>query len=145
MTEPTRPWRLALALVILRNQVNVLAPKRSKASDGAIGNIFHASRDSDHNPWIIDGDRSVVSAIDITHDPEHGFNSFAFAETLRRKRDPRIKYVISNGRMFASYTNTKGDAWEWRPYAGANAHKHHVHVSVRQTKEHYDSSWSWAL
>ena len=42
----------------------------------------------------------VVSAIDITHDPKGGFDSYAFAEWLRTKKDKRIKYVISNKRIF---------------------------------------------
>lgn len=114
-------WTLHPALVKLREQIDARYPARSKASDGAIGDQAHANRKSDHNPDA----RGVVNAIDITHDPAHGFNAATFAEALRRSQDPRIKYVIFNSRIFSSTVRP----WEWRKYNGA-PHDHHVHVSV---------------
>lgn len=122
MAKNGRKWRLAEALVKLREQVNALAPRRSKASDGTIGDVAHAGRKSDHNPDA----RGIVCAIDITHDPAGGMDAGQLAETLRLRRDRRIKYVIFNKRIFSSAVS----AWEWRPYTGANAHKKHVHISV---------------
>lgn len=62
-------WRLAPALVTLRDEINKRFPNRSTISDGTIGDAAHASRDSDHNPWVIDTDGvGVVTAIDITED-----------------------------------------------------------------------------
>ena len=134
-------WRLAHALEKLRAQVNLARPNRSKSSDGSIGDAAHASRSSDHNPWISDGSMGVVSAIDITHDPKGGFDSYAFAEWLRTKKDKRIKYVISNKRIFSSVSSP----WTWRPYSGSNPHDHHVHVSVQSTKALYDSTTDWDI
>jgi hypothetical protein len=83
----------------------------------------------------------VVTAIDITHDPAHGVDTYEMAETLRLNRDKRIKYVISNRRIFSSEVS----AWVWRPYHGANPHDHHVHVSVKPDKALYDNTSPWDL
>lgn len=134
--------RLARALTQLRSEVNAKWPDRSKDSDGWIGDAAHASRSSDHNPWIHDPDGTrVVSAIDITHDPAKGFDSYAFAEWLRTQRDPRIKYVISNRRIFSS----ESSPWQWRRYSGSNPHDHHVHISVQEDKAHYDDVRAWGV
>lgn len=44
------PWYLAPSLAQLRAEVNARWPKRSKASDGTIGDRAHSARTSDHNP-----------------------------------------------------------------------------------------------
>ena len=68
--EATRsPVRIAKTLDVLRNEINALAPKRSKGSDGWIGDAAHQSRASDHNPWVREGGVGIVTALDITHDP----------------------------------------------------------------------------
>jgi hypothetical protein len=79
--------------------------------------------------------------MDLTHDPAGGFDSYAFAEMLRRQRDPRIKYVISNRRIFSSEVTP----WEWRRYNGTNPHDHHVHISVLSDKAHYDDVRPWDI
>lgn len=137
-------WRLAKSLEGLRSQVNALYPNRSKASDGTIGDEAHASRSSDHNPWvkITEGGKTVgiVSGMDLTHDPDDGMDSYALADTIRLSGDKRLKYVISNGRIASA---TKG--WAWRVYTGKNKHDHHVHVSVQPDKALYDDTTPWAL
>src|SRR5215831_10387849 len=97
--------RVASSLLTIRSQIDAIAPGRSKDSDGTIGDAAHQGRKSDHNP---DQD-GVVTAIDITHDPAHGVNAGEFAEMLRVSKDPRIKYVISNARIFSSpsFSSTK--------------------------------------
>lgn len=121
-------WRLAGSLEKLREQVDEEWPKRSKISDGTIGDAAHASRTSDHNPWCGPG---VVTAIDITDDSfDTGPDMAEVTEALRESRDRRIKYVIFNGRMFSSYPTSTYDAWEWRPYDGINKHAAHGHISV---------------
>lgn len=129
--------RIARSLATLRDQVNARWPTRSKSNDGWIGDTAHAARRSDHNPNGAD----VVQALDLTHDPAKGFDSYKFAESLRQNRDPRIKYVISNGRIFSS----KVSPWQWRPYNGVNAHAKHVHVSVNDNPAQYDDGRPWAL
>jgi peptidoglycan hydrolase-like protein with peptidoglycan-binding domain len=131
-------WRLAETLIQLRRQVNDALPSRDKSSDGSIGDENHANRNSDHNPWVNGG---VVTAIDITHDPRNGFDSYKFADYLRTLKDKRIKYVISNGRIFSSQTSP----WQWRKYGGSNKHDHHVHISVLPDKALYDSRTPWDL
>lgn len=137
-------WRVAKSLDQLLFQVNALAPNRSKASDGSIGNAEHAARSSDHNPWVMDGNTGVVTARDITNDPKNGMRSRALAEALRVSRDPRIKYIISDGEIANAKSVTKGGrtyaAWEWSPYSGKNAHFHHVHISVQPDKALYDDA-----
>ena len=88
--------RLAKSLVILIDQVDAQFPVRDRSSDGTLGDTNHQARPSDHNP---DGER-VVRALDISHDPAHGVDTYRIAEILRVGRDPRIKYVISNRRIF---------------------------------------------
>jgi hypothetical protein len=132
-------WRVGKSLLRLRDQVNARHPLRRKHADGTIGDSEHSSRASDHNPHIKDSGTGVVSALDLTHDPAGGFDSYAFAESLRAARDPRVKYVISNGRIFSSTTSP----WVWRKYTGSNPHRSHVHVSVLAEKRHYDHEGDW--
>jgi hypothetical protein len=134
-------WRVAKSLLKFREQINQISPHRSKSSDGTIGDAAHASRSSDHNPWVKDGKMGVVTAMDITHDPSQGVDTWALAEYLRAQRDPRIKYVISNKRIWSSVSNP----YEWRKYTGSNPHSSHMHVSVHSTKASYDSDSPWRL
>lgn len=117
-------WRLAFSLSKLRKQINELSPNRLKVSDGTIGDTAHSNRKSDHNP----DDGGVVRGLDLTHDPAHGVDSQKLAEALLASRDPRIKYVISNGKIASGRHGP--DPWKWRKYTGSNPHNHHVHISV---------------
>lgn len=132
-------WRLAPSIVALFDQADARAPNRRRSSDGSIGDTAHSNRTSDHNP----SPEGWVCAGDISHDPAGGFDAHAFAEMLRQRRDPRIKYVICNRRMFASYSNSSRAAWTWGTYSGSNAHSIHTHVSVLHTTTgiHNTSSW----
>lgn len=134
-------WRVAKSLLTLRGQINGMYPSRSKISDGTIGDAKHASRSSDHNPWIKDGKTGVVSAIDFTHDPKSGCDMYRIAEGMRVARDPRVKYVIANRQIFSSVQNP----WQWRKYTGSNPHTTHVHISVHSEKKLYDNTEGWTL
>lgn len=124
-------WRAMASLLVMRDQANLIAPNRSRASDGLVGDEAHQSTNSDHNPHYVAGVGSeIVTALDLTHDPAHGFDSYHFAETLRTNRDRRIKYVISNHRIFSSYASGSRPAWTWGSYSGVDPHTNHVHVSV---------------
>jgi hypothetical protein len=136
-------WRLAGSLEKLREQINSRFPNRSKASDGTIGNEEHKARSSDHNAWIPDRDAEgreigVVSALDITHDPRNGVDTYKLAEALKASGDPRIKYIISNGRIWNPSVSPN-----WRTYSGKNPHTMHIHVSVHSQKSLYDSRNNW--
>lgn len=136
-------WRVARSLDVLLDEINEMAPHRSKVADGAIGDAAHASRTSDHNPWVRSGSTGVVTARDFTHDPARGCDAGEIAEFVRRlgkSGDRRVKYVISNARIASEI----GD-WKWRPYRGINAHRHHVHVSVSEEKRFYDSTARWGV
>jgi len=130
-------WRVAKSLNVLLGQINAVAPNRDKSSDGSIGDEAHSHTASDHNP----NENGVVTARDFTHDPANGFDSWAFFERLRLGRDHRIKYAISNGRIFSS----KVSPWETRRYSGSNAHAHHIHVSVMGDPSLYDDSTPWNI
>jgi hypothetical protein len=136
-------WRVAHSLLVLRAEVNALAPNRSKVSDGTIGDAAHASRNSDHNPYVKDARGvGVVRALDITHDPAGGCDAHAIAEHIRllgKAGDPRVRYVISNARIASATQN-----WAWRPYNGPNAHRSHAHTSVVEGIA-YDSNAPWGL
>ncbi|CAN5652492.1 hypothetical protein BH10PSE18_BH10PSE18_47880 [soil metagenome] len=136
-----RPWRLATSLQRLRGNVDALAPLRSKRSDGSIGDAAHASRDSDHNPWVEAGGKGIVTAIDITHDPANGCDAARLAESLREASDPRVKYVIWNRRIFSATVQ----AWQWRPYGGSNPHDHHMHISVQAEPGRFDDATDWQV
>jgi hypothetical protein len=134
-----RGWRVAKSLDRLLAQVNRLAPDRSKASDGAIGDAKHQSRESDRNPWVTDGTIGVVTARDITNDPKHGCSAEQIANSIVASKDPRIKYVIWDKRI----CNATVQPWKWRAYKGKNPYTKHVHISVRPDKAKYDDEQDW--
>lgn len=134
-------WRIAESLEILRRQLNAAFPNRSKVSDGGIGDAAHASRGSDHNPWVRAGNMGIVTARDFTHDPKGGVDCNWLAKKLVESRDPRIKYIIWNKQICSS----KQQPWKWRPYNGINAHRHHLHLSVDADPKLYDSTAPWDL
>lgn len=135
-------WRVAESLETLRKQLNEAFPKRSKASDGGIGDAKHASRSSDHNPWVKDKKGvGIVTARDFTHDPKTGIDCQWLADTLVKNKDPRIKYIIWNHQICSSATSP----WKWRPYSGVNAHTKHLHLSVSDAATKYDSTKAWKL
>lgn len=123
-------WRLAQSLERLRAQLNTAYPNRSKVSDGSVGDLSHQQRPSDHNP----DSKGRVCAIDVTHDPAHGLDG----KTLSRQSisDPRVKYVIFSGQIWKARTG------KWEPYRGANAHNHHVHISVKPETADDLSPWT---
>lgn len=140
-------WRVARSLDTLLDEVNQAAPNRSKISDGSIGDATHASRDSDHNPWVTYQGMGIVRARDFTNDPRNGCDSDLLARrivTMAQQGDghPALKsgaYVISNGRIWSWDRRGEG----WRPYTGSNPHSHHCHVSVSLAQTGYDSNAPW--
>jgi len=145
VAEAARPWRAAETLLVLREQINRAFPARSKASDGIVGDAAHASRASDHNPWVIDGNKGVVTAMDITHDPRSGCDANKLVAALHASRDKRIKYLIWNRRIANASAIGGVPAWTWRSYSGRNPHDHHFHLSVKPEKTHYDDRDPWHL
>lgn len=127
-------WRLARSLVVLRDEINALAPNRDKSSDGTIGDESHQARHSDHNP----NEAGVVLAADFTHDVEAGADMDYISDKIAKSNHPAFQYVI-----FAGFIWSKGRADEgWREYNGSNPHNHHCHVSVGGD---YDNIQLWGI
>lgn len=134
-----KDWRLARALTVLRSQINNQWPNRSKESDGTIGDAKHASRKSDHNPWVHDSnDQPVVTALDVTHDPANGVDCTKISAEILN--DPRVKYIIWNGRIW----NPK-EGMKWRKYIGDDPHTKHMHVSVKAEEKLFDNEKPWEI
>lgn len=139
-------WRVARSLDVLLGEINAAAPMRSKVSDGSIGDAAHASRSSDHNPWVIFGGQGIVRARDFTHDPAGGLDceelATALAALIAVGGHPALRsgaYVIWNRHIFSFDRRNEG----WRPYTGTNPHDHHCHVSVSLDPAGFDSLLPW--
>ena len=112
------------AIAVLR-QATALKPKRKKASDGLLPSAAHVKQNpnSDHNSGF---------AVDVTHDPVFGIDcAFAF---IKLQADKRVKYLIFNGKIWSP---EKGN----RDYTGPNKHKHHLHISIKETCGYDTSPW----
>lgn len=128
---------LAPSLDKLRDEINKRWPKRSKASDGWIGDASHQARPSDHNPdWNAPGkQRGIVRAIDVTS------KDIDASDVIRElMQDPRTWYIIHKGRI---RSRTYGFAN--RIYTGSNRHDHHIHVSVLHTERAGFSQAAWGI
>lgn len=146
------PWRNAKASLKLAEEVNGRWPSRDRSSDGTIGDAAHASRQSDHNPWVKDANGvGVVRARDIDEDldgnPANGVDDagvlFRHLLGLARAGDRRFAnggYLIYEGQIWSEKNN-----WQGRPYTGLNAHKQHIHVSLSRDAAGYDSTASWGI
>ena len=124
-------WRVATTLETLLAEINLAAPQRSRGSDGGIGDAAHATRDSDHNPWVKDSRGvGVVRARDFTDDPAGGLDCNALADHLAALlgKHPGLgagAYVIWNRRIISTSRLSEG----WRSYSGSNPHTKHLHLS----------------
>jgi hypothetical protein len=116
--------KLCAAGVQLRDQVDTWFPDRCvKSPEGWLGDSRHSARKSDHNP-----DRfGWVRGLDLNSRLESSDSLAPYlADQIRvaAKSDPRISYVIFNGRICSKILN-----WKWRKYKGINPHKKHIHIS----------------
>lgn len=133
--------RQARSLDVLLAEVNQHAPRRSKASDGGLGDPAHAARVSDHNP----NKAGVWRARDFTDDPPR-FSADDFARRVAAMlgKHPALgpgAYVIWRRRIISTSRLAEG----WRPYSGANPHNKHAHVSVATDAAGYDSTRPWGI
>lgn len=132
-------WRLARSLETLRNEVNAAWPKRSKVSDGTLGDPAHAARKSDHNP----NPAGVVRALDIT---AQGIDANAYAEWLRALgRTGHIPLQGGGYIIWNRHSASASTGWNWRPYTGSNDHTKHVHCSVGKLPANYDATVRWGI
>lgn len=139
------PWKLCNALATLRSALDIHYPTRDRRSDGAIGDVFHTSRNSDHNPWFRDVDGvGVVTALDVDRDISPTFCARDLVERIAGDRDARVKYLISNRQIMSG--DTGPSPWKWRTYNGPNAHKEHAHISVKggmENKKFWNANGPW--
>ena len=115
----------APAAKAILKQATALKPLRGKASDGLLPSLAHQKQNptSDHNTGF---------AADLTHDPVFGFNGHDVYKHLQA--DKRVKYIIFNGKI---WSKERGEL----PYKGPNPHKHHVHISIKETCGYDTSPW----
>lgn len=134
-------WRIAESLKQLRRQIDELYPDRDKTSDGAIGDASHASRNSDHNPWVFDGEQGVVTAIDIDADLAGHDTLDELIKAICASGDRRVKYIIWKGRITVKGSRLK----RWKKYTGKNSHSAHAHISVFSDRKLYDDTSDWDI
>lgn len=144
-----KTWRNSRATLALVDELDDIFPKRSRRSDGTKGDAAHAARTSDHNPWVPDPAgivSGVVTAVDLTDDDLAGADMRKLVHWLTTaSRDPRIKYLIHEGKIYSSYKTSSYPAWAARPYSGPNGHFKHLHVSVNPEPHHFDNGRPWGI
>lgn len=135
--------RQARSLDVALVEVNAIAPRRSKVSDGGIGDVAHQKAGtSDHLP----NKAGVWRARDFTHDPAGGLDCNVLAADLvpLLGNHPALgsgAYLIWNRRIISTDRLREG----WRAYGGANGHTKHLHVSVATAASGYDSIAPWGI
>jgi hypothetical protein len=138
-------WRAARSLLVLHQQLQAGAPRARPPATGAdewglLGDVAHDPT-SDHTPHDFPGwGDDIVTAADFPNRPDLGLDAHQVLDDIRRSRDPRAKYGISNGQIFSNHPVTEHGhsygAWEWRPYLTssgakpADGHYTHGHLSV---------------
>lgn len=139
------PWRNCTASLTLIAEVNARWPRRDKASDGTIGDAAHASRTSDHNPWIKKSpppNMGIVRARDIDVD---GVDMAWLMEHLRQLGQRGDKRLTGGGYLIFNRRITKPDFTGWKAYTGANPHTSHGHISFTRDPGAFDSTATWGI
>jgi hypothetical protein len=135
-------WRVARSIERLFVQLQAAAPATRPrplgnlvaAEWGTIGDAAHDPA-SDHSPKNFPGwGAQIVTAGDFPNRPDLGLDAHAVLDSIRRARDSRVKYAISNDQIFSSYATSTRKAWEWGPYNPSDKtrdkHLTHGHLSV---------------
>lgn len=120
--------RAPACLAALRD-ANAACPRRSRRSDGIMGDARHQASKSSHN---------AGNAVDVTHDPANGCDCNALA--LAAMGDPRVQYIIWDRRIW----NVDRAAEGWRAYSGSNGHTHHMHLDIKPALRGDAGPWPWA-
>lgn len=137
-------WRAAESLLVLDAQLKAGSGAAPPATDpnewGLKGDDFHDAT-SDHTPHDFPGwGDQIVTAADFPNRPDLGLDAHQVLDDIRRSRDPRGKYGISNGEIWSNHPVTEHGhsygPYEWRPYLNADGskpadlHYGHGHLSV---------------
>lgn len=128
-------WRLNKFLTTYREAVNQKYPRRTKLSDGTIGNQAHAVTASEHNP---DADGSVDAwDLDVNlfgSSTPTGTSTEIIEMTkvlVEFQRQPQAQLWIFRRQI----ANRDIDNWRVRPYPGPSPHDHHAHLQSRSSME----------
>ncbi|WP_433055705.1 hypothetical protein [Dactylosporangium sp. CS-033363] len=136
-------WRAAKSILALFEQLQLAAPRAvppgtDPKSWGTVGNDLHDEK-SDHTPHDFPGwGDNIVTAGDFPNVPGLGLDARKVLDDIRRARDPRAKYGISNDEIFSNHDADQDGkhypAWTWRPYLphdpDRDQHREHGHLSV---------------
>jgi lysozyme family protein len=134
--------RIAEGLGTLRSQIQARVPKAPKNEFGWVASDAHSQQNpsSDHES----DSRGIVHALDIPHYPELGLNTYKLFDHMRATKDKRVKYCISNRKIFGDEAYGKRNGrkpWTNYPYNGANPHDEHMHVSINKANEDDARPW----
>jgi hypothetical protein len=124
---------VAASLQQLLAEVNAEWPGRDKTSDGAIGDLSHMARRSDHNP-----DPPVIGVIRARDFDKDGMDPYRLVNVAIK--DSRTNYVIHAGRIWQRVYG-----FSPRVYTGPNAHHGHVHISIRHGREYENDRTPWGI
>jgi len=145
-------WILIAAAHSLFGEFDLIAPERSHASDGSIGDAAHSKEVSDHNPDetgavpIHDADHiNEVHAIDVDAAlREPGLTMEAVVQFIlgrcRSGAEKRLRYIIYNERIWEA-----DNGWKQRAYKGKSLHIEHAHFSFSYTTSLEASIVPWRL
>jgi len=140
MTGEAVAWTEIPASKSLFAEFNAVGPKRSKASDGRVGDLAHQESVSDHNPdetgntgGVEDTDAiNEVHAADVTAAGPWpaGWTMEKFVQLIlarcRSGAEKRLRYIIFNKRIWSA-----SSGWVQKTYSGANPHDKHAHFSFK--------------
>jgi hypothetical protein len=124
----------------LRREFAALAPNKSTAQNGTIGDRSHMERNSDHNLDEIGntGTHSDPDTIREVHARDEdsrgpwppGWSMERCVQIIlarcRSGAETRLLYIIYNGRIWEA-----SNGWRERKYDGADQHTEHAHFSFR--------------
>lgn len=136
---------LAKSIPVLIDTFDKLYPGRSRDSDGTFPSAEHhlANPHSDHESG---------NAVDISHDPVHGVNTYRIADYMIAHPDKRLRYIISNKRIAGNADFVSANPhyhcpgpWQWGVYDGASDHTEHMHFSLEHAPALRDSVAKWDI
>jgi len=140
---------LVPCLVTLRGEFDRIAPGRDKGADGWVGDAAHQETSSDHN-WDETGQVPIrdpdtineVHAIDVDASGPWpaGLSMERLVQHVVARRDPRLRYVIYNRRIWRA-----DQGWRESAYTLPNGHVAHAHFSASYDTAREADTRPWGL